>query len=230
LFDLDGTLRHSRPSFNQAFIEIAIQLGVADRPDYRLKSMRWLHYYWATSPEMLADLELFGERKDLFWTNHARQNLIVFGCSEEQALSLAPQVSRLMSETYLPEDWVSPEVPEVLAELQQAGFTLAVVSNRTNPFEEELERLGLRSYFEFALAAGEIKSWKPQAEIFWHALRRLDVSPQETLYVGDNYYADVVGPQQIGMGAVLIDTDAVFPEAECAVIQSLGDLRRVLEK
>jgi len=229
LFDLDGTLRHNRPSFNQAFFDFARKLGVPDDTEIRQQAMRWLHYYWAQSPEMLSDKESFGERLDLFWINHARAHLLATGCHPEQAEALAPELHRCMEQEYTPEDWVSPEVPQTLQALKDGGFRLAVVSNRTHAYDEQLETLGLRGYFEFALAAGEVNTWKPEPAIFQYALRQLEAKPGETLYVGDNYFADVVGARRAGLGAVLFDAEGTFPEADCPVIQTLEELGMFLK-
>ncbi|HEY5574567.1 MAG TPA: hypothetical protein VIK64_16210, partial [Anaerolineales bacterium] len=100
LFDLDGTLRFSRPSYFQAFFDFALQAGAAGLADNRQAAMRWLHYYWAQSKEMLADREKFVEQEELFWNNHARRGLMAFGCPPERAEALAPEVNRLFSENY----------------------------------------------------------------------------------------------------------------------------------
>ena len=71
-------------------------------------------------------------------------------------------------------------------------------------------------------------SWKPDPRIFQHALDRSETSPQQTHYVGDNYYADVPGAQQAGLQPVLIDPDKVFPKADCPVIRKMGQLKEVL--
>lgn len=230
LFDLDGTLRYSRPSYNQAFFEFARKLGLEDTPEKRQKAMRWLHYYWAQSAELLADLQTFGDRQDLFWTNHARLDLLAYQCSEGESNRLAPEIYRLMSSEYNPQDWVPADVPGTLKALRECGFTLGVVSNRTHPYLQQLQALGLADYFELALAAGEINSWKPEPAIFQHALEKLNEEASHTLYVGDNYYADVLGAQGAGLQPVLLDPEVIFPEAECAVIQSLADLPFILEK
>ncbi len=229
LFDWDGTLRHSRPSFTQFFFDLTIKSGVPDSQESRLRSTRWLHYYWAQSPEMLADRQTYGDREEDFWANHVRLNLIAFGCSSEQAAILAPEIYRQMVDEYKPEDWVPPDVPETLRNLKDAGYILGVASNRTSPYRDQLETLGLAGYFEFALAAGEVDSWKPDPVIFHQAVQRLDVQPHEALYVGDNYYADVVGAQRIGLKPVLIDPEGVFPEAECPVIHEIGELPELLD-
>jgi putative hydrolase of the HAD superfamily len=105
---------------------------------------------------------------------------------------------------------------------------LAVISNRRNPFDEQLETLGINSYFEYSLAAGTINTWKPDPMIFQYALNEMEVKPEHAVYVGDNYFADVIGAHSAGMQAVLIDQANLFPEANCAVIERLPELEFVL--
>ncbi len=230
LFDLDGTLRHNRPSYSQVFIEIAADLGVPESSQGRLKSQRWLHYFWAQSTEMLSDSAEYGDRSELFWTNHARRWLEAYGCPADVAVALAPAISRRMTDEFKPQEWVAPDVPETLDCLLEAGYRLAVVSNRNQACGEELERLGLSDYLEFALTSGEVNTWKPDPRIFEHALQRLDLQPEDVLYIGDNYYADVVGARRAGILPVLIDPEGIFPEADCEVIAAIGDLCACLDQ
>jgi putative hydrolase of the HAD superfamily len=113
---------------------------------------------------------------------------------------------------------------DVLRKLRQAGFLLGIVSNRTHPLTAELEGFGLNDYVDLTLTAGEVNSWKPDTGIFLEAILRLQVKPEEVLYVGDNYYADVIGARNAGLRPVLLDPDGVFPEVECDVIRNLPDL------
>lgn len=228
LFDLDGTLRHSTPGYNQTFVRIARRLGAPDLPDMTVRAMRWLHYYWAQSPELLSDLEIYPGMQADFWSNHARLALLAMGCAPEQAQALAPGVSESMLTEFDPEDWVPPDVPQTLSVLKQSGYRLAVVSNRSRSYDELLQSLGLDVYFEFALAAGDYDAWKPEPDIFHLALQRLGVSASEALYVGDNYYADVIGAQRASLQPVLIDPQNIFPDAGCPSIRSIGELPGLL--
>ncbi len=227
-FDLDGTLRHSRPTFAEAFFDIAARLGVPYGRESRRKAERWLHYYWAKSDELVSDREIFAGQDDAFWSNHARLLLKALGCSPDQAGALAPVASQHMADEFKPQDWVSPDVPSTLQALKEAGYHLAVVSNRSKPYIEQLETLSLAGYFEFALHAGEVGCWKPDAEIFHRAVERLGIQPSQSLYVGDNYYADVVGASRAGLKPVLIDPEGLFPEAGCPIIGKIGDLPELL--
>ena len=134
-----------------------------------------------------------------------------------------------MNENYKPVSVVRAETYQVLGQLKEAGFRLGVVSNRERSFQEEMETLGILPFFEFSLAAGEVQSYKPQPEIFEAALKRVDSTPQEAMYVGDNYFADVIGSRRAGLRPVLYDPRGVYPEADCAVIASFDGLPAVLK-
>jgi putative hydrolase of the HAD superfamily len=228
-FDLDGTLRYNRPPSEHVFFDQAVRLGLHDSVTGRHQAYRWAHAYWANSDLLQEDQARYGEDQTRFWQNYAIRNLQAFGCSPAEAADLAPGIHRYMAEEYEPEDWIPDEVPETLARLQRAGFTLGVVSNRDDPFAAYLESIGLHKYVKFTLAAGEANSWKPDPGIFEHALKLGGTNPDETLYVGDNYYADVVGARRAGIHPVLIDPEGVFPpKIGCEVIRTLPEIDRLL--
>jgi putative hydrolase of the HAD superfamily len=224
LFDLDGTLRHNRPRFNDIMAKFAVDYGAVDTPDNRRSAERWLHYYWAQSAEAQLDLHTYGDLSPAFWENHTRRYLIAYGHAPDQAMKFAPEIYRRMETEYDPQPWIPPEVFDVLHQLKEAGFLIGIVSNRSHPMDEELQKFGLDSYIHLNLAAGEVNSWKPDPGIFLEAVIRLQVSPAEVLYVGDNYFADVIGARNAGLRPVLLDPDGVFPDAECEVIRDLRDL------
>ena len=224
LFDLDGTLRHNLPPYNQALLDYAVQLGTADSPERRRGVLRWVHAYWAQSADMLQDQATYGGLSEEFWNYYTGLTLLRFGCPETQAQALAPPVSQFMQNQYQPVDHVPAEVWETLTMLKDAGFAMGVASNRSRPYSEQMTALGLAPFFQFTLAAGEISSWKPEPGIFHHALGLLNVQPEQTIYVGDNYYADIIGAAAAGLRPVLLDPEGLFPEAACPVISSLGEL------
>lgn len=227
-FDLDGTLRHNRPSFIEALSSFIQQLGLPPEIANSRQAHRWLYYYWAQSSELVSDRDNFGEDEDAFWINHSRRYLIASGCQPVQSQKLAPQLTHYMREEYNPEDLVTEDVLTTLQTLKEQGIRLGVISNRRNPFDEQLESLGIDSYFEYALAAGTIDAWKPDPKIFQHALLEMEVEPEGAIYVGDNYFADVIGAQGAGLQPILIDPNNLFPEADCFVIERLPDLELFL--
>lgn len=226
-FDLDGTLRHNLPSGGEFFADYAIhQLGLQATSEDRLRAIRWEHFYWANSPDLLSDRQAFPDDR-LFWSHYSRRQLVALGASNEAAEDLAPRVTEYMSQAYKPQSVVPEDVFRLLP-LLQGNYHLGVISNREKPYQEEIEALGLAPFFELILAGGEIRMWKPEPHIFIHACEKLKILPTEAMYVGDNYFADVVGARRAGLQPVLYDPRGVFPDPGCAMIRSFDELMGVL--
>jgi FMN phosphatase YigB (HAD superfamily) len=228
-FDLDGTLRHNLPSGGEFFADYAAQLGVRAAPEDRLRVVRWEHSYWANSAELKADKQMYAEEK-AFWNHYAARQLAALGASDQEVEILAPKVMEYMVASYKPKSVVPQDAMRVLPMLKEGGYTLAVISNREWSYQKELESLGLASFFELAVAGGEIRMWKPEPYIFAHTCERLGIDPGEAAYVGDNYFADVVGARRAGLRPVLYDPRGIFPSAECAIIRSFDELPAILSE
>lgn len=229
LFDLDGTLRHNQPDASHFLFDFIVSRGVHDSPDKRRKTIHWAHYYWAHSPELQEDVLAFREMDASFWQQYMIRKLQVFGCTTAQARQLAPIVQAYMSTAYEPVDWISPAVPRLLGALKDHGHTLGLVTNRSEPVDEYLEEVDLAQFFQLVLTAGEIGIWKPDPGIFTHVLKQLGVPASRVIYVGDNYFADVIGAQNAGLRPVLYDPDGIFPEAGCTTLHALEDLLLIVE-
>lgn len=231
LFDLDGTLRHHLPTGGEVFIEYVRSLGVTVSEADRIRTERWEHLYFASSLEVQEDNKKFKSDLKAFWINFAKRRLVALGLPLEKAVDLAPQVSNHMETSYRPQVFVPQDATVLLNYLQEAGYILGVVSNRDEPYLDELKKLALDQFFSFALAAGEVDSYKPERRIFEHALEMAGTSAAETMYIGDNYFADVVGSLRAGLVPVLYDPGSLFPDAanECAVIKSFSEFYDLLK-
>ncbi|NWG34473.1 MAG: HAD family hydrolase [Chloroflexi bacterium] len=228
-FDLDGTLRHSVPEGAQVFDEYLISLGYPLIEEARHRAIRWEYLYWANSPDLRDDLLAHSADTENFWIEYTRRRLVAVGLSPASAKELAPQVSAHMGEMYKPQSIVPDDVRRLLPALKEAGYILAVISNREKPFHDLLASHQLSEFFHFSLAAGEVDIYKPDPGVFHHALNRANTTAPETVYVGDNYFADVVGSRRAGLHPVLYDPNGIFPEADCPTIQSFDELHEVIE-
>jgi len=228
-FDLDGTLRHSVPSGGEVFTDYAVTLGLRVNEEARLRALRWEHLYWANSVDLRDDLLAHSGETEKFWIEYSRRRLIALGASPQWARDYAIKASMHMGEFYKPENIIPEDVRRVLPQLKEAGYILGVISNRNEPFQDLLEEHGIGEFFDFALAAGEVNVWKPDLGIFEHALQRMKISPQEAIYVGDNYFADVVGSRRAGLLPVLYDPLEIFPEPDCVTIKSFDELNSIIK-
>jgi len=228
-FDLDGTLRHSVPSGGDVFTDYVRTLGFHVSQEDRLRAMRWEHLYWANSMDLRDDLLAHSGETENFWNEYSRRRLVALGASPALAREFAARVSAHMGAVYRPESIVPDEVRNTLVALKQAGYIMAVLSNRNDSFVELLNNHKIGEFFDFSIAAGEVQVWKPDPGLFEHALKRAGLSAQQAIYVGDNYFADVVGSRSAGLTPVLLDPLGIFPEADCLTIKTFDELKSILK-
>jgi putative hydrolase of the HAD superfamily len=100
---------------------------------------------------------------------------------------------------------------EVLARLAR-DHRLAVVSNTmdTVVVPALVSALGIGAYLDAVVLSSEVGWRKPHPEIYRVALRRLGAEPESTVFVGDSYLADYVGPRRLGLRALLVDPTGSF--------------------
>lgn len=97
-----------------------------------------------------------------------------------------------------------PETLEVLHDLRDKGYLLAVISNLAKPYADPLKRL-LGPHIDQFVWSFELAVAKPDRQIFATLCKRLGCLPMRVLMVGDTWEADVMGGSHYGMPSVLID-------------------------
>ncbi len=96
-----------------------------------------------------------------------------------------------------------PETQEAVLAVQER-WRVAVLSNSDDRYLNPMvQRLGLS--FEAVLSSEEARCYKPRPGLFQEMLRRLGVTPEETVYVGDRQLEDVQGASQVGMNTVWVN-------------------------
>jgi HAD superfamily hydrolase (TIGR01549 family) len=93
-----------------------------------------------------------------------------------------------------------PETPFVLETIKKHGLKWAIVSNLATPYAEPL--LKLLPFAPDACAWSFAVGYKkPEANIYRHACKMLDMEPSSVLMVGDSLENDYNMPRQLGMQA-----------------------------
>jgi putative hydrolase of the HAD superfamily len=125
--------------------------------------------------------------------------------------------------------------PHVLEELNRlrGRYILGVVTDAQSIYAfPELRAVGLDGYFDPVIISGDFGYRKPDARLFQKALDRLQVSPNQAVYVGNDCYRDIFGAQQLGIKTVLFHHtgDISRPnEAEPTyIIREFGELPSAL--
>jgi len=119
-----------------------------------------------------------------------------------------------------------PGTIDTLTHLKNAGYPLHII---TNGFKEvqliKLQKSGLNDFFEDVLCSEEIGVNKPDPRVFYAALQRNKAKNNQSIMIGDDFKADVIGAEKAGMRAVLFDPSNYFQQRkEIERIQSLQEL------
>lgn len=125
-----------------------------------------------------------------------------------------------------------PYTAEVLGCLKHC-YRLGMVSNYPDgrAIRTSLERTGLAQFFEAVVISGDVGFVKPHPRPFEVCLERLKLAPTETVYVGDNWLADVQGAARLGLHVIWTrQWEAVdsFP-AQPGDLQPDGEIRHLTE-
>jgi len=101
------------------------------------------------------------------------------------------------------------DVRRCLDHLASQRRRLAIVSNSTSEaaVRRILDRVGILRYFERVVSSGSEGVAKPDPEIFRRALARLQVKPQEALYVGNLPRTDAIAARSAGLHSVWLHRD-----------------------
>lgn len=99
-----------------------------------------------------------------------------------------------------------PGVPELLSNLESRGIRQGILTNGfVGNSRVILDNSKLRHHFKAIVDCGEVQAFKPMPELFERTLALLDATPSETLFVGDEYYADMVGAKRLQLTTVWVN-------------------------
>lgn len=129
----------------------------------------------------------------------------------ELGVEATPQDTRIKTalntffKDYLDSFELRPCAEQVLAYAYE-HHKLGLISNFTYApvIYAALRRLSINKFFN-AILVSEAVGWrKPHPKIFHEALRKLDVKPEETIYVGDSPLEDIKGAEALGIRTAFV--------------------------
>lgn len=177
LFDFDGTLADSFAAITSSTNHVRVSYGLPPLPEAEVR--KFVGYGLA---QLLADL--------------------VPGAPADEAIS---RYRRHHEQVMIPETRLMPGVAETIPELARRGLRLGVCSNKRVEFTRKLVRaLGLSDYFACVLGPDDVgQRAKPDPAMLLEGLSRLNVSPGESVYVGD-MIVDVQTARAAGVPVCLV--------------------------
>jgi FMN phosphatase YigB (HAD superfamily) len=113
------------------------------------------------------------------------------------------------------------EAAKALRHARDMGLVVGVISNSNGSVQRALDEAGLAAYLEFVIDSSVVGMTKPDPRIFELGWRAARTAPEETVYIGDSYFVDVVGARRAGLGAVLFDPGRVWGARDCPIATDL---------
>ncbi|MCE0491653.1 5-amino-6-(5-phospho-D-ribitylamino)uracil phosphatase YigB [Pantoea sp. Mb-10] len=197
-FDLDDTLYDNHPVIRKTTAEAHAALQ-AYHPA--------LHDFTPADYQAIRDA-LLAREPDIYhdvseWRRRSvEQALLNVGLTATEARAGAHEVMavfhRWRSDVAMPD-----ETHRTLAWLADRVPLVAITNGNADP-----EKLGIHTYFQFALRAGPHGRAKPWQDMYHLAAERLALAPEHILHVGDDLTTDVAGALRAGLQACWINLRA----------------------
>lgn len=127
---------------------------------------------------------------------------------------------------------VESGLAELLRDFRRDGLVLGIISNTFVPsqvLDRHLADEGLLELLPVRVYSCDVQYRKPNPSIFRIALKRADLQPGQTLFVGDSPRADIHGANMAGMISVLKDPAGRHGSGASGARHRIGKLAELAE-
>lgn len=208
--DAVGTLFGVKGSVGMVYSQIAQDFGVTVSPE--ILNKEFFKSFKAAPPPIFFDHDLddVPQREFDWW------RIIVLNTFESAGVVKEfSDFSAFFSELYIhfgtAEPWfVYPDVPLALVNWRRLGVELGVLSNFDSRLYSVLDSLGLKEYFKSITISTQVRTAKPDPEIFNIALQSHNCSPGEAWHIGDSITEDYHASRKAGLRGIWINRQANY--------------------
>jgi FMN phosphatase YigB (HAD superfamily) len=224
IFDLDGTLVHHQQHLAMMIEAFLSEKGYPLTRQQAIAAGQWSHKFWGEYMDIIPDPENVWDDGAVFWRHYVQRYYQILDAPEGSLDELLDDLAVCIDVRPRDDIMMLPQTVEVLSALKAQGFRMGILSNRESLLAPVIEALALSDFIEHAASAGELGASKPEPEAFYLFLEVFGGKPEESLYVGDNYFLDVEGALNAGLKPVLLDRFGWYEEVECPIIAELSAL------
>lgn len=209
LFDLDGTLSDSAPGITRC-VQYALEkeFGIIRKPEELIEFV---------GPPL------------------KEQFMLYTGCNDEMGERAVARYRERYRPVGIFENSLYPGIPELLLQLKNEGFRIALSSSKPEEFcHQILETFEIAQYFDVVCGSDMEGRHTDKAEVVEEVLHRLGMENQreEVVLVGDRKY-DIIGARQRGVGTIGVsygygsreELELEWPDC---IVDTVTELRNVL--
>lgn len=100
---------------------------------------------------------------------------------------------------------IDVNILEVLLAIKKSGKRIGLISNADIIDVMFWDKSPLHMLFDDVVFSYEVGYLKPQAEIYKIALKRMNVNPQNSIFIGDGGSDEIKGAKELGMKTILTE-------------------------
>lgn len=120
--------------------------------------------------------------------------------------SLSKQIAQDFLQILPTKKTLFPYTIEILQYLKQRQYCLHLITNGFEAVQyKKIKNSNIHLYFQEIITSEVSNSLKPNKEIFEYALHKSNATVNESLMIGDNLEADILGGINIGMDTVYVN-------------------------
>jgi HAD superfamily hydrolase (TIGR01509 family) len=210
IFDLDGVLADSEPSWSQIDAKLLAEYGVSYRGEYH-RNVLGVNYrlaveFYKNAFHISASVEELMRRRGEIATDFFANRVDLF-----------------------------PSAKTTLEQLREMKLPLAVATSSVSASARPLlDRTGIRSLFSVVITGDEVQQGKPHPDIYLLAAKKLGISPETCLVIEDSLAGIAAGKAANMRVAAIPDRRFVDPreyEKEASyVLGSLSEITNLIRR
>ena len=225
LFDLDGTLL---PMDNDEFTKGYFKLLVKKLAPYGYEPQKLIDGIWSGTAAMVKN-DGTKTNEQAFWEKFSE----VFG---EKALADKPLFDEFYKKEFQNAKAIcgyNPKAAIAVHTIKEMGFRIALATNPIFTSNETESRISWAGFdpndFELYTTYENIGYCKPNPEYYREIARRLGVSPEQCLMVGNDVTEDMEAAQKAGMSVFLLTDCLINKERKDISVYPRGSFEQLID-
>lgn len=122
-------------------------------------------------------------------------------------------------------------VIELFELLKERDIKIGICTDLTVHIQHrKIRKLGIDKYIDCIVSSEEVGREKPDPRMFELCLKKLNIQPEEVIYIGDSFKKDIIGAQNVGIKSFWFngEFEKVSKEQDVKVIKSMLELQECI--
>jgi 5'-nucleotidase len=226
LFDLDDTLLENSSWFDDGLVQSLTEHPLTKGMDEQqfLKKIK-------QPPKSLIDKLVSGEINTFEFKRERWKSAFDY-FDVKVNIETIEQLEALFTNTSMKFITVNEYVLNLMNELNK-HYEIGLVTNGLYDPQQKIVNMGLGDIFSHdkIFHAEQLGFRKPDSRIYTIALEAFNKKPEETIFIGDSWTHDVIGPIEAGMEAIWVNFRGIEKPTHhtpYAIVSSIGEIRDIL--